>query len=271
MSFIKGEGNRRRLNIGIIGTGRRGRLADIAHNPTEGVRLVAGADVVYGALQKFKEKFGNDVFVTKDYKELLARRDIDAVFITSPDLSHEEHAISALKAGKHIYLEKPMAITIDGCDRILTTASRKKLKLYVGHNMRHMSFVQQMKELIDDGAIGEVKAGWCRHFIGYGGDAYFKDWHAERKKTTSLFLQKGTHDIDILHWLCKGYTERVTALGGLTLYNQISDRRDLSEPANTGWHDENWPPLSQKKLNPVVDVEDLNMMLMKLDNGVFGG
>lgn len=56
-----------------------------------------------------------------------------------------------------------------------------------------------MKELIDAGAIGEVKTIWCRHFVGNGGDYYFKDWHAERKNTTSLLLQKGAHDIDVIH------------------------------------------------------------------------
>jgi len=257
------------LGIGVIGTGGRGSLADYAHRPKEGVRLVAGADTNPRALEEFRNKFGQDVFATEDYKLLLAREDIQAVFITSPDFVHEEHAVAALQAGKHVYLEKPMAITIDGCDHILKTAYEKKLKLYLGHNMRHMSFIVKMKELIDSGRIGEVKVGWCRHFIGYGGDAYFKDWHSEREKSTGLLLQKGAHDIDILHWLCGGYTKKVTAFGALTLYDKIADRRDSSESPDVSWHDENWPPLSQKKLNPIIDVEDLNMMLMHLDNGVF--
>jgi predicted dehydrogenase len=256
------------LRIGVIGAGGRGWLADYAHQPGKGSRLVAGADVNPKALESFKNKHG-DVFVTSDYRELLAREDIQAVFVTTPDFLHEEHAVAALNAGKHVYLEKPMAITIAGCDRILQTAREKKLRLYLGHNMRHMAFVLKMKELIDNGAIGQVKTAWCRHFIGYGGDAYFKDWHAEREKSTGLLLQKGAHDIDVLHWLCGGYTRRVTALGGLTVYNQVKDRRDPSEAANIDWSDKNWPPLSQKKLNPIIDVEDVNMMLMQLDNGVF--
>ena len=126
-----------------------------------------------------------------------------------------------------------------------------------------------MRELILDGAIGQVKAGWCRHFVGYGGDAYFKDWHADRSKSTSLLLQKGAHDIDVLHWLCGGYTARVNALGGLVLYDRIKDRHSPKERGDASWRMENWPPLSQKGLNPVIDVEDVSMMLMQLDNGVF--
>lgn len=257
------------LLIGVIGAGGRGHLARHAHHPEAGVRVVAGMDVQEESLIAFRERFGQDTFVTKDYRALLARDDIDAVFVTSPDNFHEEQAVAALEAGKAVYLEKPMAITVEGCDRILAAAYRNRVRLYVGHNMRHMAFVKKMKELVDAGAIGEVKAGWCRHFVAYGGDAYFKDWHADRRNTTSLLLQKGAHDIDVLHFLCGGYSTRVTAMGGLTVYGQIADRHDPSERGDAKFRIENWPPLSQKQLNPIIDVEDLSMMLMQLDNGVF--
>jgi predicted dehydrogenase len=259
---------KKRLRLGVIGAGGRGGLAECAHRPENGVELVAGVDVSDAVLKTFLEKHPG-AFVTKDYRELLARQDIDAVFITTPDFLHEEQAVAALESGKAVYLEKPMAITIAGCDRVLRTAYEKKQKLYLGHNMRHMSIIQKMKYLVDSGAIGEVKAGWCRHFVCYGGDAYFKDWHAERSKSTGLLLQKAAHDIDVLHWLCGGYSERVTALGGLTLYDRIKDRHAPSERGDASFRIENWPPLSQKGLNPIIDVEDISMMLMRLDNGVF--
>jgi predicted dehydrogenase len=261
------------LRIGVIGAGGRGALAWSAHKPGEGSRLVLGCDVdevaTAKALERFQERFDEDLPIVTDYREVLDRDDIDAVFVTTPDFLHEEHAVAALEAGKHVYLEKPMAITIEGCDRILETAYRTKRKLYLGHNMRHFLVTRKMKELIDSGRIGEPKVGWCRHFVGYGCDAYFKDWHAERSKSTGLLLQKGAHDIDILHWLLGAYTERVTAMGALTLYDQITDRRDPDERPDVSWHDENWPPLSQKKLNPIIDVEDVSMMLMQLEHGRF--
>ncbi len=254
------------LRIGAIGIGHRSYLLEHVHKPQEGVRMAAAADVNPKALEQFKTKYGADAFVTSDYRALLARPDIDAVFILSPDFLHEEHAIAALNAGKAVYLEKPMAITMEGCDRILKTAFERKGKIYLGHNMRHMGFVLKMKELIDQGAIGKVKAAWCRHFVSYGGDAYFKDWHCESGKATGLLLQKGAHDIDVMHWLCGGFSKRVNAFGAMTLYNQIRDR-EASNDATV--HDEFWPPLSQKGINPRMDVEDLSMMLMELDNGVF--
>jgi predicted dehydrogenase len=115
------------LKIGVIGAGGRGSLARYAHKPEEGVRIVAGADITDAALEKAKERYGPDTLVTRDYRELLARPEIAAVLVTSPDFLHEEHAAAALEAGKAVYLEKPMAITITGCDRRKITPARQRM------------------------------------------------------------------------------------------------------------------------------------------------
>ncbi len=134
----------RPLNIGVIGAGGRGKVAWYAHKPGK-VNLVGAADVNEEALTEFKEKFGNNVFLTNDYKQLLKQKNIDAIFVSTPDFLHKEHAIAALQAGKDVYLEKPMAITTEDCDLILETAYKTKRKLYLGHNMRHMAFIKKMK------------------------------------------------------------------------------------------------------------------------------
>lgn len=257
------------LRIGVIGAGGRGGLARCAHKPGEGSRIVAGVDIRPEALKSLQEFCKDDkIFVHSDYRKLLERKDIDAVFVSTPDYCHEEHALAALEAGKSVYLEKPMTITVEGCDKVLATAKRTGSKLYVGHNMRHMDFVIKMKELIDDGVIGNLQAVWCRHFIAYGGDAYFKDWHSEQKNTTGLLLQKGAHDIDVIHWLAGGFTRRVVGMGQLSVYNRCKNRRKPSEPGVAQWSEFNWPPLSQKGISPKIDVEDHSMVMMQLGNGV---
>lgn len=255
------------LLIGVIGAGGRGTLARHAHKPGQGSRVVACCDIDEKLRKPTRDWYGSDVFFAQDYRELLTQ-DIDAIFVTTPDYLHEEQAVAALEAGKAVYLEKPMAITTAGCDRILETAHKAGTKLYLGHNMRHMRFVLRMKELIDAGAIGEVKAAWCRHFVSHGGDWYFKDWHAERRFSTGLLLQKAAHDIDVIHWLCGSYTELVNALGGLTLYDQITARRAPTEKPLAQADPNIWPPLTQTGLNPVIDIEDLSMMQMRLKSGV---
>ena len=261
----------RELKIGVIGSGGRGGLARHAHEE-EGTQVVACCDLSSETLEKNRETYGADIFTTHDYQELL-KQDLDGVFVTTPDFLHEPMAIAALEAGKAVYLEKPMTISTLGCDRVLETAQRTGSKIFVGHNMRHMPFVLKMRELIASGKIGAVKAVWCRHFVGHGGDYYFKDWHAESRYSKGLLLQKGAHDIDILHWLANSYAERVVALGGLSVYGQNEGRNERTDgPRIRGPiidPEYFWPPSSHTKMNADIDVEDISQLTMQLQNGAF--
>jgi len=262
------------LKIGVIGSGGRGgALGRASHLPGRGSRVVACCSVRSEQLERNKLEYGRDIHTTHDYRKLLSQ-DLDAVIIATPDFLHEEQAVEALRLGLAVYLEKPMAITIPGCDRILRQAVKSKARLYLGHNMRHMPMVRKMKELIDSGAIGEVKACWVRHFVGNGGDYYFRDWHAERRFSTGLLLQKAAHDIDIIHWLCGGFSRTVSAMGGQTLYAKLANARlpRIAGPRSMTppqVRPEIWPPSKQKGLNHRIDVEDLSQVQMLLDNGVF--
>ncbi|WP_433246446.1 Gfo/Idh/MocA family protein [Streptosporangium sp. CA-135522] len=255
------------LRIGVIGLGLRINLALSAHRPGKGSVVTAVCDADPAVLDKQAKRFEAKL-VTEDYRELLDSPEIDAVIVMTPDDTHERIAIDCLQAGKAVYLEKPMHITVEGCDNILRTAYETGTRLYVGHNMRHMGVVRLMRDIIVKGVIGEPKTVWVRHFVSYGGDYYFKDWHAERGRTTGLLLQKAAHDIDVVHWLAGGYTTRVNALGDLMLYGDLP-RREPGTPRPDGWlHEFEWPPTTRKNLNHHIDVEDVSVMNMRLDNGV---
>jgi predicted dehydrogenase len=256
------------LRFGVVGLGARSRIAQYAHRPGAGSRVVAVCDPAPAQRAATLEKLP-DATAYADHHEMLDLK-LDGVFLTTPDDLHEEPAVDFLAAGVAVFVEKPLAITTAGCDRVLEAARRTGARLYVGHNMRHMPVVLTMRELIASGAIGDVKSIWCRHFVGHGGDFYFKDWHADRSRTTGLLLQKGAHDIDVMHWLADGYTTRANAMGGLVLYGGIEDRMDRSGQRFQEFVSvDNWPPLSQQGMAPVMDVEDLSMANLLLDNGVF--
>lgn len=257
------------IRFAVLGAHRRGRISMLAHRPEEGLHLVAACGTQLNGLEPYYEKCGKDIFVTTDYREVIARPDVDAIFVCTPDYLHAEHATAALRAGKHVFLEKPMAINIADADAILKAAEAPGSgKLYVGHNMRFFPVVKKMRELIEQGRIGRVEAIWCRHFISYGGDAYFKDWHSERQYGHTLLLQKGAHDIDVMHYLAGSHTQRVVGMGKLSVYNEVTDRRRPDEVVSVEFNHENWPPHSQKGLSPVIDVEDHSMLLMQFANGV---
>lgn len=257
------------VRLGVIGLGARSTIAAYAHRPGQGARIVGVCDLNPARVVRACERFGAGVRGVTDPYELLGLG-LDGVLVLTPDHTHEPLAVAALEAGVATFVEKPLAITVEGADRILETARRTRTRLYVGHNMRHMPVVLAMRDLIAQGAVGEVKAIWCRHFVGHGGDFYFKDWHADRRHTTSLLLQKGAHDLDVIHWLAGGYATRVNAMGGLLVYGAIADRLDRSAQLLTDWFDpeHNWPPTAQAGLAPVIDVEDLSMVHLALDNSV---
>ena len=257
------------LRLGVVGLGQRSYLGDLVHHPGHGSRVIALADPDERARERTRPRFPGVETVAFGHEALLGCG-LDAVIITTPDHTHEEIIIDFLQAGVAVFAEKPLAISTQGCDRILEVARESRTRLYVGHNMRHMPVITTMKRLIAQGAVGQVQTIWCRHFVGDGGDYYFKDWHADRSKTTGLLLQKGAHDIDIIHWLAGAPTRRVTAMGALQLYGDLTDRSERIGQVVGDWFDRehNWPPRSQRGLHPVIDVEDVSMMLMQLGNGV---
>ncbi len=259
-----------KVRIGIIGVTGRGELYKYWHKPDGRSVVVGGADVRQDALDEFRTNLGNDLFVTLDYRKLLSRDDIDAVAITSPDFTHEEYAVAALEAGKDVFCEKPMAITTDGCDRILKAWETSGKKLMIGHNMRYMRIFRTMKEIAGSGVIGEIKAVWVRHFVGYGGDWYFHDWHAVRKKSTGLLLQKACHDIDMIHWITGVYTKKVAAFGSLDFFGG-DKRNDLvcsSCSEKDTCAEAQFDTRQQCAFRKEIDVEDNTVVIMELENGI---
>ena len=258
------------LRIGMIGVSGRGGLWKTWHDPQGRSIILGGADVNADHLAAFQKEHGGKPFATDDYRRLLEREDLDAIAVTSPDYCHEEHAVAALEAGKHVFCEKPLAITIEGCDRILEAWQRSGKRLMVGFNMRYMGIFRTMKEIADSGVIGEIKAVWVRHFVGLGGDFYYHDWHATRENATSLLLQKGSHDIDMIHWITGRYTRRASAFGALDYFGgdkpndltcPVCDERDTCVEALEG-------PRVQCAFRREVDVEDNQMMIAELEGGI---
>lgn len=256
------------VRIAVVGVGARSVIAHHVPEALAGARVVATVDPTpEGRIRSGGLFPGVPVF--SDVAALLAAGPVDAAVVTSPDDTHADIAVELLGAGVAVYLEKPLATTLEDADRVLSVATETGSVLYVGHNFRHAGVVRRMKEVIDRGEIGDVKTVWVRHFVGNGGDYYFKDWHADRSRTNTLLLQKASHDLDVVHYLSGAYTRRVVGMGDLMVYGDVTDRRERPGETMPDWFSfDNWPPAAAAGLNPVVDVEDVSMMLMTLDNGV---
>jgi len=155
-----------RIRVALIGAGGMGTGDAESSQEVPGVELVAVSDIYQGRLIRAKERWGNQLFTTRDYREVLARRDIDAVLIATPDHWHSQISIDAMEAAKDVYCEKPMVQRVDD-GRAVVEAQRKTGRIMQVGSQRVSSIVyEKARELLQAGAIGElnmVEAWWDRN------------------------------------------------------------------------------------------------------------
>jgi predicted dehydrogenase len=145
-----------RIHVATIGFGIQGQSDTRSALRVRGVELVAVADVYDGRQTLAKELWGNQVFTTRDYREVLARPDVDAVIVATPDHWHRHVAIDAMKAGKDVYVEKPIVQELDEGALVIEAEKQTKRILQVGSQRVSSIVYAKARELFRAGAIGEL-------------------------------------------------------------------------------------------------------------------
>ena len=145
-----------KIQVALIGAGGMGSGDANYARSILGVKLVAVCDLYAGRLERAKERWGADLFTTRDYREILARPDIDAVIIATPDHWHQRISVEALGQGKHVYCEKPMVHAIAEGAAVIEAQNRSKKVFQVGSQYVSSLVYQKAKELLKAGAIGEL-------------------------------------------------------------------------------------------------------------------
>jgi predicted dehydrogenase len=153
-----------------------------------------------------------------DLSEMLADDNVDAVVVATREKEHRECGIAVLQASRHLFLEKPMAQTIEDCDALIRAWEKTNTVFMVGLELRYCSLCQTMKEILDRGEIGEVKIGYAIDNVSVGGDYYFHGRRRRREDTVSLQLEKGVHTIDLMNWFVNSTPVRVYSEAGLDVF-----------------------------------------------------
>jgi predicted dehydrogenase len=155
-----------RIRVALIGAGGMGSGDAESSQQVPGVELVAVSDIYEGRLTRARERWGKQLFTTRDYREVLARPDIDAVIVATPDHWHARISIDAMHAGKDVYCEKPMVQQV-GDGQAVVDAQKKTGRIMQVGSQRVSSIVyKKAQELLQAGAIGElnmVEAWWDRN------------------------------------------------------------------------------------------------------------
>lgn len=203
------------LNIGVIGCGK---IAQVRHIPeyaaNENTQLVAFYNPTRSRAEDMAAKYGGKVYDTAE--ELLSDPGIDAVSVCSANYSHAELAIKALKAGKHVLCEKPMATTMEDCLAMLEAAKESGKRLFIGQNQRLAKAHAEAKKLLDEGLIGSVVS--FRTAFGHGGpetwsikpgnDTWFFD---KQKAVMGVMADLGIHKTDLVRYLLGQDVVKTTA------------------------------------------------------------
>jgi predicted dehydrogenase len=155
-----------KIQIALIGAGGMGYGDLTSALQQEGVEVVGVSDVYDGRMIRAKEKWGNHLFTSRDYRDILARKDVDAVIIATPDHWHAQISVDALNAGKDVYVEKPMVQKIEDGKRVIEAQKKNNRILQVGSQRVSSVVYQKAKDLVKAGAIGKlnlIEAWWDRN------------------------------------------------------------------------------------------------------------
>ncbi len=186
------------IRFGLIGFGAWGNCHSQAIAKTADAELVAIAAKSESTCALARETYPNAT-VYSDYHELLARADIDVVDIVLPSFLHHEVASAALKAGKHVLLEKPMCLSIRDCHDLVELAKDNQRLLAIGHELRLSSLWSKVREMIDDGFVGDpqyVLVELSRNPYRQGADG----WRYDIDRVGNWILEEPIHFFDFARW-----------------------------------------------------------------------
>ncbi len=217
------------ITVGVIGTGNRGTFVASMLAKNTPARVVALCDVFEEKMERAGKAIGveNPRRYT-DFRQLLSS-DVDAVIVATPVFLHADHFEAAVKAGKHIYIEKPAAATVEGCKRIMRAADAadRRLNITFGFQRRYAPLYRKAKALADSGSAGSIHMGFAR-FIKSEREPGAKlaapanerekivNWNSFRELNGDLIVENNVHSIDVLNWFLGGRPVSAIGSGGAT-------------------------------------------------------
>ena len=210
------------LRLALIGGGNRGVAVARLLLKCASVELVAVAEPDPAGREKLAARLpGNPRLVDSVY-DIANDVRIDGVIIASPDMYHEEHAVPCLLAGKHVFLEKPVATTLRAAQNIRRAWNPRRSVLHIGFVLRHAPFFQQIKRELDAGAIGHIQTVHItEHLSLKHGASYWRRWHSTARISGGLIAHKACHDIDVLLWLVGEKARRIASFGGSQYFARL--------------------------------------------------
>ncbi|MFJ6156911.1 Gfo/Idh/MocA family oxidoreductase [Pseudarthrobacter sp. NPDC092184] len=271
-----------KARIALIGTGGRSEMyiRAIFGKHADTAELVAFSDVNPGRVdfyQKLIQELGAPgpvaAFDPADLTAFIQSNTIDRVVVTTPDYTHADYIVEALRAGADVVVEKPLTIDAEGCRRITKAVHETGRNVVVTFNYRYSPRNSALKEIIQSGVIGKVTSidfSWVLDTV-HGAD-YFRRWHREKKNSGGLLIHKASHHFDLVNWWIDDVPERAFASGGLKFYgDKNAAERGLGPRPERGTPDADAPATAEKDPFTLDLREDERLKALFLDNEHYDG
>ena len=213
-----------KIGVGFVGCGGMGAALANGLSALDTAEAVACFDEVAETAKGFAEKTGTRACAS--YEELLADDAIQAVVVASPQFAHAANTVAAAKAGKHVFCEKPMAVTLEGCDAMIEACRTAGVKLMIGQVCRYHAVHGKVKELVASGELGKPVCMIVRRIGGSWGGAYSQHWRLRREMSGGNLMEIHAHEIDFMRCVC-GDVTAVYAAGGVYVDKRL-DYPDLA-------------------------------------------
>jgi len=229
----------KKIRCGFLGAGMMGmsHIETVRDHFAQRAEVSAICDTYAPFLEKAKGA-APGARVCKDAAELCAS-DVEAVFISTPGFTHGDFAEMALKAGKHVFCEKPVMTTREGCKRMVELSQRYEGRvLMMNHQLRYTPFFQKMKQLVAAGEIGEVQLVWCREFRG----PFLKkvgDWIQDSRYSGGCLVDKNSHQFDLMNWWVQSRPKRICGFGGADVVHVVNNPYEVIDHAAVSFEYEN--------------------------------
>ena len=219
-----------RVGTALIGAGGRGSylLQTILEQPN--ARVVALCDIKPERLDKAASTASKDSPKTySDWQKVLEDKNVEAVFIATPPYLHSEMAIAALKAGKHVYCEKPIGITPEQVRHLMTAAKASDRVFVAGQQLRSLRSLQTAIQKIHDGVIGDVMMiDAQRHApedIPHDGTS--GEWYFDVSKSGGYLIEQSVHNLDLCNWILGSHPTRAAGFGAILRYKNDPPGRTI--------------------------------------------
>ena len=218
------------VNTAVIGVGNRGSYLLEAVLAQPNAKVVALCDTKPDRLDKAATAAAKDNPATyPDWRRIIDRKDVAAVYVATPPHLHSEMAIAALQAGKHVYCEKPIGVTAAQVRDLVKVARSTKRVFVAGQQMRSMGQISQAVQRIREGVIGDVimvKAQ--RHASGdQGHNSSSADWYFDVTKSGGYLIEQSVHNLDACNWVIGAHPLRASGFGGIQLYKNVPPGRNI--------------------------------------------